>query len=559
MHIHQRKATSRAGKHLRDGGLPSMRQTIPRHPSALLTYADIPRRCNLTRFFLDRNLEKGYANRVAIYTGGRAYTYDDVARLTNRVGHVLLDLGVQREQRVLLALGDGLEFIATWFGVVKIGAVTVEVYTVLNPKDYAYYLNYTRARVVVVDGSTLEKIRAVRPACPYLRHVLVVGADPPGGLLPGEICFDGLVAQAPDTLKGADTSKDDVALWKFTTGSTGMPKAAVHAHHSPIINFAAYGLGVLHLQRDDIVLPVPKLFFGYARDLAALYPFGVGAAGVVFRGSSMPERIFGLIQQHRPTILVQVPTMLNAMANHPNAHRYDLSCLRLCTSAGEALPAEVYHKWKRTFGVEVLDGIGSSELYHIYISNRLGAVRPGSVGQLVPGYDARVCDSEGQPVVPGAVGELWVGGGSAALMYWDDREKTKHTFNGGDWVRTGDLFRQDADDYFWFQGRVDDLLKVGGIWVAPAEIEGCLLEYPNVAECAVVGLEENGLTLPHAYVVLREPVEDPSRFAKELMDFARLKLSPHKRPRDVRFVEDLPRTPSGKIDRKALKNKVGAA
>ncbi|MDQ7859531.1 MAG: benzoate-CoA ligase family protein [Armatimonadota bacterium] len=525
----------------------------------MLTYADIPRRFNLTRYFLERNLEEGRGQRVALYAGGRAYTFAELSGLTNRIGHVLRELGVEHEDRVLLALADGVEFVASWFAVVKIGAVSAEVYTFLQPKDYAYYLNYTRARVVVVDATTREKVAAVRAECPFLRHVLVVGlsaggslsaAGPPPG--PGEVDFDRLVAQAPEALEAADTSKDDVALWKFTTGSTGAPKAAVHAHHNPLINFHGYGLGVLGLTQDDIVLPVPKLFFGYARDLTALYNLGVGGAGVVFPERSTPERLFELIARHRPTILVQVPTMLNAMADHPDADRHDLRCLRLCTSAGEALPAEIYHKWRRRFGGEVLDGIGSSEVYHIYISNRPGRVRPGSVGELVPGYQAKVCDPDGRPLPTGEVGELWAGGESTALLYWDDHEKTKHTFHG-DWVRTGDLFRQDADGFFWYQGRADDLLKVGGIWVAPLEIEGCLVEHEAVAECAVVGYEEAGLVLPRAYVVLRAGRAGGPELAKALQEFVRARLSPHKYPRDVRFIESMPRTPSGKVDRKALR------
>ncbi len=519
--------------------------------AAHVTYTALPKRLNVARYFLDRALERGWGARTAIYSGGRAYTYADVARFTNRIGHVLRVLGVEPGHRVLLALNDSIEFVATWYAVIKIGAVTAEVYTFLQPKDYAYYLNYTRARVMVVDASTREKIQPVRSECPELKHVLVVNAVT-SDLLPGEVSFDRLVAEAADALDVVDTSRDDVALWKFTTGSTGMPKAAVHPHHSPIISFHNYAVGVLKMSQDDIVLPIPKLFFGYARDLAALFPFGVGAAGVVFPERSTPERLFELIRQYRPTVLVQVPTMLNAMANHPDAHRADLSSLRFCTSAGEALPVEIYHKWKRTFGVEILDGIGSSELYHIYISNRLDQVRPGSVGQLVPGYKARVADPDGHPMPVGETGELWAGGDSAALRYWDDDEKSKHTFHG-DWVRTGDLFKQDADGFFWYQGRTDDLLKVGGIWVAPLEIEGCLLEHPLVSECAVIGYEEAGLTLPCAYVVLRDSQSGSSDVAAQLQAFVRSRLSPHKSPRKVRFVESLPRTPSGKVDRKALR------
>lgn len=516
----------------------------------MLTYADIPRRFNLTTYFLDRNLEEGRGDRIALYCRDRPRTYTELARMTNRIGHVLKDLGVEMEDRVLIAMADGLEWVATWYAIPKIGAVTAEVYTFLQPKDYEYYLNYTRAKVVVVDETTRAKVLEVAPRCPHLRHVLVAGAV--GELGPREVSFEQRIAQAPDSLDPADTTKDDFALWKFTTGSTGAPKAAVHCHHDPLISYEGYARGVLDYQPDDIVLPVPKLFFGYARDTVALFPFGVGAAGIVFPDRSTPERLFDLIERYRPTLFIQVPTMLNAMANHPDAARYDLGCLRLCTSAGEALPLEVYQRWQEVFGVEILDGIGSSEAYHIYISNRPGAVRPGSMGQLVPGYQALVVDEEGRPVPDGEVGELWVAGDSTALCYWNDHQKSKRTF-AGDWVHTGDLVRRAADGYFWYQGRVDDLLKVGGIWVAPLEIEGCLLEHPAVRECAVVGYEEAGLTLPRAYFVLKEGFAEDERLADELKSFVKARLSPHKVPRDIRFVAELPKTASGKLDRRSLR------
>jgi acyl-coenzyme A synthetase/AMP-(fatty) acid ligase len=291
---------------------------------------------------------------------------------------------------------------------------------------------------------------------------------------------------------------------------------------------------VLDLHEDDLILPVPKLFFGYARDLAALFPFGVGAAGIVFPDRSTPARIFDLIAEHRPTILVNVPTMMAQMVADPE---HDLSCLRLCTSAGEALPRELYERWRTTFGVEVLDGIGSSEAYHIYISNRPGRVRPGSTGELVPGYAAHLAEN----------GELSIEGDTAALLYWNDHEKTKATFSG-DTVRSGDLFERDEDGYFWYRGRADDLIKVGGIWVAPAEVEDCLLGHPDVIECAVVGREDNGLVHACAYVVVRRAADGAA-----LQDFVRGRLSPHKVPRVIEVVAELPKTPSGKIDRKALR------
>jgi benzoate-CoA ligase family protein len=427
---------------------------------------------------------------------------------------------------VLLVLGDSVEFVALWYGAQKIGAVTAEAYTFLQAKDYAYYLDYTRAGVVVADATTVGRVREATAGGRWVRHVLVVGED-----------YEQLAAEASDELEAASTTKDDVAIWKFTTGSTGLPKAAVHPTHSALLSFDWYARGVLGLDEDDVVLPVPKLFFGYARDLAALFPFGVGGAGIVFPERTTPERIFELVERHRPTILVQVPTMMAAMLAHPDAATRDLSCLRLCTSAGEALPRELYERWRKVFGVEVLDGIGSSEAYHIYISNRPGRVRPGSTGELVPGYQAHLADN----------GELSIEGDTAALLYWNEHEKSKATFSG-DTVRTGDLFERDEDGFFWYRGRADDLIKVGGIWVAPAEIEDCLLAHPDVIECAVVGYEQEGLTQARAFVVMRRAADGSA-----LQDFVRARLSGHKVPRAISLVDELPKTPSGKIDRRALR------
>ncbi len=323
-------------------------------------------------------MEEGRGDRTALIGSDGETTYGELARLVNRCGNLLLELGVRAQDRVLLVLGDSVDFVALWYGAQKIGAVTAEAYTFLQPKDYAYYLEYTDAKVVVADEATEAAIREVAGE----RHVLVVDEE-----------FRARLREVSDELEAAPTTKDDIALWKFTTGSTGQPKGAVHPVHSPVLSNDWYAQGVLGIREDDVVLPVPKLFFGYARDLTALYPFGVGAAGIVFPERSTPERIFELIAEHRPTILVNVPTMMAQMIDsvrHGRGQSPDMSSLRMCTSAGEALPRELHDRWLDTFGVEVLDGIGSSELYHIYISNRPGRARPGSTGELVPGYEAEL-------------------------------------------------------------------------------------------------------------------------------------------------------------------------
>lgn len=513
-------------------------------------YSDLPRQFNLTSYFLDSNLENGRADAPALVVEDVTYTYRELCAMTNAIGHVLLSLGVEMEDRVLLALNDSVEFVASWYAVVKIGAVVGEIYPFLQPHDYLYYLNYSRAKVILVDRENLQKVREISSQCPHLRTVLVAGEDLE--LEHHELSLTRRFAVAPTELRAADTTKDDIALWKFTTGSTGKPKAAVHCQHDPVISFVGYAQQVLNMTQTDRVLAVPKLFFGYARDLVTLFAFGVGACGILFPGRATPERILSLVQQQKPTILVNVPTMMNAMINHPEASSYDVSSLRLNTSAGEALPLAIYQGWGETFGVETINGIGSSEAYHIYISVRPGSGgRAGSLGQIVPGYTAEIMDENGESVADGNVGELWISGESTALMYWNEHEKSKKTF-AGDTIHTGDLFRRDSEGYYWFEGRVDDLLKVGGMWVSPLEIENCLLAHEAVQECAVVGVEVNGLTQPCAYIVLATGQFDAIQLVEQLQLHVKTQLAPHKYPREILFVESLPKTGSGKIDRTAL-------
>ncbi|MEC3980758.1 benzoate-CoA ligase family protein [Amycolatopsis sp. H20-H5] len=498
---------------------------------------------NLANHFVDRHVIEGRGGRTALHCGDREVTYATLATLTNRIGHVLRELGVRSGQRVLLALSDGEEFVATWYAVQKIGAVTAEVYPFLQPKDYRYYLGYTEAVVVVADAVTLPALREAGA-----RNLLVTGVDE-AELRPDERPFRTLVDRAPGELETAPTTLDDVAIWKFTTGSTGAPKACVHPARSALESFERYAEGVLELRPDDRILAVPKLFFGYARDLVALFPFGVGAAGIPFPERSTAERMFELIARHRPTILVNVPTMMSAMIAHPAAAEQDLSCLRLATSAGEALPSELHRKWDNTFGVPVVDGIGSSEAYHIYLSNTPGQVRVGSLGRPVPGYTAQVVDELGEPLPDGEIGPLRITGPTIAREYHGDPEKSARTFDG-DTLLSGDLFSRDAEGCYHHRGRADDLLKVGGVFVSPGEIEDCLLGHPAVVDCAVTGHTVDGLVIARAHVVLADGADVT---AKDLQDHARAHLARHKYPREVVFVPGLPRTANGKLDRRALR------
>ncbi|GAB3476450.1 benzoate-CoA ligase family protein [Amycolatopsis cihanbeyliensis] len=502
---------------------------------------------NLAAYFLDRNLADGRGADTALVCGDRSVSYAELVALSARAGHVLGSLGVHKGHRVLLALSDGVEFVAAWYGAQRIGAVTAEVYTFLTAKDYAYYLDYTDPAAVIVDATTLEPVRQALAGGARAR-VLVTGV-PDAELRPDESPLWTLMERAPAELDPVPVAADEVAIWKFTTGSTGSPKACVHPAGNPLASFRNYALGVLGLRASDRVLAVPKLFFGYARDLVALFPFGVGGTGIAFPERSTAELLFELIERHRPTVLVNVPTMMSAMVAHPAAAEADLSSLRLATSAGEALPEALHRSWDDTFGVEVVDGIGSSEAYHIYLSNRPGEIRHGSVGRPVPGYTARVLDEAGAELPRGEIGTLEVGGPSVAGGYWDAPEKSASTF-GEHTVRTADLFSQDVEGFFTYRGRADELLKVGGVFVAPSEIEHCLLGHPDVLDCAVLGHPDGGLIRPRAHVVLRAGATTAT---EELREFARARLAGHKCPREFRFLEALPRTANGKLDRRALR------
>src|SRR5436305_3098782 len=518
-----------------------------------------PEQFNMATYYLDDRIKKGLGDKVAVYCEDQKYTYTDVQRMANRVGNVLLGLGVEMEDRVLIVLPDSVEFVATWFAIAKIGAVITMVNTILPASDYEYYLDYTRAKVAVVHVSVMERFAPAASHSRHLRHTIVVGTQQSGSLegITGRssiISYERATEAAANQLETAPTSRDDLAIWLFTSGSTGQAKAAVHLQHDLPYNTECYAKQVLKVNAQDITLSVPKLFFGYATGTNLLFPFAVGGATALFAERSTAETMFEMIQKYRPTILTSVPTMINAMLQVEGARdRYDLSSLRCCLSAGEALPPELYHRWMEAFGVEILDGIGSAEMFHIYITNYPGEVMPGSLGRIVPGYEARIVDADGRDVPAGAMGTLKVKGDSAALCYWQAHEKSKATF-AGDWCTTGDQFRVDERGYYWYCGRTDEMLKVGGIFVSPTEIENCLLEHEAVRECAVVGAsDEQGLIKPKAFIVLAANGAASPELERELEDYVKARLAVYKYPRWIEFRDDLPKNERGKMDRRALK------
>ena len=493
-------------------------------------------------YFLYHNVEEGRENKVCLYFEDRSWTYGEVARLSNQTGNALRDAGLDIEDRVLLVLPDCPEFVWTWFGAARIGAVITMVNPLLPAADYEYYLDYTRARVAVIHQSVSSVFAEAARNAKYLKKVLVVGED-----------FDEYVKGAPTECTPADTRRDDIAIWLFTSGSTGHPKGAVHLQHDLPFNTEVFAKATMGVSGDDLTVSVPKLFFGYATGTNLLFPFAVGGATALFSERSTAEKMFEVIKHYRPTILTTVPTMINSMLNVPGASRDDLSSLRFCYSAGEALPIELYERWMNAFGVDICDGIGSAEMFHIYITNRPVDVKPGSLGRIVEGYEAKIVDADGSEVPTGEMGTLRIKGDSAALCYWNAHEKSKETF-AGDWCTSGDQFHVDEDGYYWYHGRTDDMLKVSGVYVAPAEIENCLLQHEAVLECAVVGHEAEGLVKPKAFIVAREGFETTDQLAEEIKQFVKTRIAVYKYPRWIEFVSSLPKNDRGKIDRKKLKS-----
>jgi benzoate-CoA ligase family protein len=503
-----------------------------------------PERFNIAEYFLDARVGEGRGGRTALVTDQGTLTYAEVQARANRFGHLLLEAGVEPEQRVLIALPDGPEFVAALFGTLKIGAVVVMVNPQLSAEAITYFYHYTRSRVVVTGRETAVTFVEAARGAPLVKQVLVADAPDTVAALERHVA----------TLETFPSHKDDAAIWLFSGGTTGQPKAVVQTHTSYANTTECYGKGVLGCRETDRTLSVPKLFFGYATGANLLFPFSVGAASILFPERCTADVLFQRIAQYRPTILINVPTMVNQMVAHPAATRQDLSSLRFATSAGEALPVELYERWKRTFGVELLDGLGTAEMWHIFISNRPDAVRAGTLGQVVPGFEVRVCDESGAPLPDGEVGLLWVRGNSRAIAYWQQMEKTKQAFRG-EWYVSGDLISRDRDGFFRYHGRADDMLKVSGKWLSPQEVEGCLLQHPAVREAAVIGVVgAAGLVKPHAYVVA---IAQRADLADELREFVRARLEPYKAPRTIVFLNSLPRTHLGKVDRGRLREHSG--
>lgn len=512
-----------------------------------------PETFNLGGFFLDGNLEAGRGDKVAIHYKERSLTFLELWRMTNRVGNLLRGLGVEPGNRVLLVLGDSPEWVATWLGCMKIGGVGAHAYTYLQTPDYEHLLQLVRPKVVVATPESLDRVREAASGLRYPKAILVAGENEVA-LREGEYSLSALIAAASDELTPEPTHREDLAFWNFSGGTTGKPKGVPHMHRDGAISYMSFDY-ILGFEPDDIVLRVPKMFFHYSRDLGALFPLRSGATLVLFEERTTKELLFDLIERYRPTILCNVPTMMRTMLQTPAAERPDFSCIRRSYSSGEALSAQLYNEWAATFGHDVVNRFGSAESAMAYLGNREGAVMPGSSGTVTPFSWVKLVDGDGVEVARGEPGKLLARCPSAGRYYEREHDKSVETFLGDYWVDTGDLFTQDENDYFWYAGRANEMVKVSGVWVSPLEIERGLNTHPDVKEAVAMGLPDaDGLIKIKAFVVLEGAADNTEAMPDILKRHCKESLAPHKFPTAIEFMDDLPKTGQGKIDKRLLRD-----
>jgi len=497
---------------------------------------------NAFDYFLGDRLTGGQGERVALRTDSGSSTYMQVHERSGRYATLLTEMGVQPGERVLIALPDGEDYVAALFGILRMGGVVVMLNPHLKPDQIRYFYDYTTPTAALIHTSVVDAFREAADGDTHAPRLIEVGEED----------FAHRLSQANPEAAVYPASADDPAMFLFSGGTTGQPKAVVQSHRSFANTTELYGKGVLAMSEDDVTLSVPKLFFGYATGTNLLFPFAAGATVALFPERCTTEELFRRIEQFKPTVLINVPTMVNNLLGHGGGSTPDLSGIRLATSAGEALPVELHRRWDERFGVPLLDGLGTAEMWHIFISNRPDDVRPGTLGRVVEGFEVLSCDDDGVEVPGGEMGTMRVRGDSLAIGYWQAEEKTRTAFQDG-WFVSGDMISIDADGYVTYGGRADDMLKIGGKWLSPQELENCLLEHSAVREAAVVGVpSEDGLVKPHAFIILGDAATPSDDLVAALQEWARARLEPYKYPREVTFLADLPRTHLGKVDRGKL-------
>jgi benzoate-CoA ligase family protein len=537
--------------------------------SSLTEVGAIPRHYNFAADILDRNLKAGRADRPAFIDPRGVWTYGQLADRVARFAAALRALGVRREERVLIALLDTIDWPTAFLGCLKAGVVAVPVNTLMTEDDYRFMLADSRARMLVVSEALYPRFQKLIGESVNLDHVVVSGDDAHSAsktgvnALKGHKRFEDLIDGSMAEIQTAPTVRDDIAFWLYTSGSTGKPKGAVHVHADLKLTDDLYGAPYLEITEDDVCYSVAKLFFAYGLGNALTFPMSAGACTVLLPDRPTPDGVSALLKQHGVTVFYAVPTFYAAFLASAAAPQRAEVKFRRCVSAGEALPEDVGKRWLSRYGVDILDGIGSTEMLHIFLSNRAGEVRYGTTGRPIPGYAIKLVDDDGAQVKRGEMGELLVSGPSAAVMYWNNREQSRHTFMG-EWTRSGDKYIEDDDGYFVYCGRRDDMLKVSGMYVSPFEVEGALTTHPDVLEAAVVAWPDgDGLIKPKAFVIMKDmtKVADSAAgdaMSRALQDHVKTKLAPYKYPRWIEFRAELPKTATGKIQRFKLRGE-GAA
>jgi benzoate-CoA ligase family protein len=516
---------------------------------------EISERYNASEILFD-NLRAGRADKVAIFAATGNTSYGELCVKAAKCGNALRSLGLVAGDRVLLLLSDTASYPAVFFGAIRAGFVPMLINT-LSPKDLiGFYLQDSAAPVAVVDAEYAALFDQVTVAGTRLRALIVLNGEAacepsPIKVLDGDQWF----AQFPAELEAAPTRRDDMAFWMYSSGSTGRPKGIVHLQHDMAYTADSFGRHILGIGETDICFSVPKIFFAYGFGNSITFPFSVGASTVLLAGRPEPGAVLDMIERFKPTLFFGLPTLYNALLHHPGIGSADLSSVRLCLSAAEVLSQDIFSDWRRRFGLEIVEGLGSTEVLHIYLSNTGEQKKTGTAGKRVPGYEIRLTTPEGEPVAQGEEGVMWVRGHSNAPCYWNRPDKTEQTMRDGGWIWTGDRLVEDADGFFTFVGRVDDLIKVSGQWIYPIEIELCLTDHPAVRECAVLGLElpDRRMTTK-AFVILRDGHAASELLTRELQDHVKSKLLPYKYPRLIEYWPDLPKTGTGKIDRQKLRS-----
>jgi benzoate-CoA ligase family protein len=512
----------------------------------------VPERYNASRILFD-NLARGNGGGVAITGPGGALTYAELCREVCRWGHGFQSLGLRRGDRILMFLDDTPAYPAAFFGAVRAGFVPLLINTLTPPDLLQFYLSDSNAAVAVADADFCSRFDAIACMGTQLRTLIVVNGEAGDHAVPDQLNAPSWLRGFASDLAEADTHRNEMAFWMYSSGSTGRPKGVVHLQHDMAYSEAAFARAVLKLAPGDICFSVPKIFFAYGFGNSITFPFAVGATTLLLPGQPKPAAIFGAIERFRPTVFFGLPTLYTALTKADGAAATDFSSLRLSMSAAEVLSAEVFNGWKALTGIEIVEGLGSTEVLHIYLSNRPENKRLGSAGMRVPGYEIVLKDKEGRIVGDNEEGILWVRGDSSTPLYWNRPDKTADTVRDGGWIYTGDRFVRDSDGFYFFRGRADDLIKISGQWIYPLEVELCLAEHPDVRECAVLAVElpDRRMTLK-AVVVMNGRAFDSTEATRMLQDYVKAKLLPYKYPRQVQFIEELPKTGTGKIDRQAL-------